>query len=672
MKLADVCVARPVFAVMLIAFLVTLGIFSYRTLGVDLFLRADPATVYVGVELPGASPEEVTRGVFLRLEDAIPAVRGLDEMPVYRGEGIPRLICTFVLERDIEGAAQDIREKVSGALNRLPPNILPPVIRKLDPDSDPILTVLVAGPMSRRELTEIADKQVRRAIQTVNGVGEVDITGGQARQIRIFIDAERLTAHGLTVADVRDAVQRENVEAPGGHLIRGPQDLGLRTLGRVDSAGQFANIIVAMRGGAPVRVREVGQVEDGAEELRTWAMLLRKDHVPRDAVSVSVLRQSGTNTVRVADNVKRRLETLKLELPPGVHLEVVQDISVFIKASVHSLLEHLVLGSFLASLVVLLFIRNWRAVLIAALAIPTSIIATFTLMRYMDFSLNNMTLLALTLAVGIVIDDAIIVLENIFRYMEEKGVAEAGRGRGHSRNRAGGDGHHALAGDHLPADRVYERLCAALRQLLRLDDGHGHPGLFAGELHADADDELPDPRGGGQRWTRALAGGEVFPRHREFLLAQPGVGARAPRHGIDDLPGHVCLQLLFLSPGGPRLHPCRRPERAAELARSSRRQLAGAHDGYCDGDGASHRSPARGRVRPALHPRHHQPRPPLHPSGRPEPAQTHARADGPGSAPHPGQLSQRHLQRAPPFDPGRRAVVSHSRHHSRAGYPAIG
>src|SRR5712692_9649066 len=395
MKLADVCVARPVFAVMLIAFLVTLGIFSYRTLGVDLFPRADPATVYVGVELPGASPEEMTTSVVLPLEDAISSVNGLDEMTVYTTEGISRIICTFVLERDIEGAAQDIREKVSGALNRLPPNILPPVIRKLDPDSDPILTVLVAGPMSRRELTEIADKQVRRAIQTVNGVGEVDITGGQARQIRIFIDAERLTAHGLTVADVRDAVQRENVEAPGGHLIRGPQDLGLRT---------------------------VGQVEDGAEELRTWAMLLRKDHVPRDAVSVSVLRQSGTNTVRVADSVKRRLETLKLELPPGVHLEVVQDISVFIKASVHSLLEHLVLGSFLASLVVLLFIRNWRAVLIAALAIPTSIIATFTLMRYMDFSLNNMTLLALTLAVGIVIDDAIIVLENIFRYMEEKGV----------------------------------------------------------------------------------------------------------------------------------------------------------------------------------------------------------------------------------------------------------
>ncbi len=422
MKLADICVDRPVFAVMLIAFLVTLGIFSYRTLGVDLFPRADPATVFVGVQLPGASPEEMTTSVVLPLEDAISSVSGLDEMSVYTTEGQTRITCTFVLERDIEGAAQDIREKVAGAINHLPLNILPPVIRKVDPDSDPILMVLVAGPMSRRELTEIADKQVRRAIQTVDGVGEVDLTGGQGRQIRIFVDAERLTAHNLTVADVQRAVQRENIETPGGHLIRGPQELGLRTLGRVDSANQFADIIVATRAGVPIRIRDVGRVEDTAEELRTWSMLLRKDQVPRDAVSVSVLRQTGTNTVHVADAVKQRLERLKAELPSGVHLETVRDISVFIKASVHSLLEHLILGSFLASFVVLLFIRNWRAVAIAALAIPTSIIATFTLMRYMDFSLNNMTLLALTLAVGIVIDDAIIVLENIFRYMEEKGV----------------------------------------------------------------------------------------------------------------------------------------------------------------------------------------------------------------------------------------------------------
>ncbi len=422
MKLADICVARPVFAVMLIAFLVTLGVFSYSALGVDLFPRADPATVYVGVQLPGASPEEMTTSVVLPLEDAISSVSGLDEMSVYTTEGQTRITCTFVLERDIEGAAQDIREKVAGAMNRLPPNVLPPVIRKVDPDADPILTILVAGPMSRRELTEIADKQVRRAIQTVDGVGQVDLTGGQERQIRVFVDAQRLTAHNLTVPDVRNAIQRENIEAPGGHMIRGAQELGLRTLGRVNTPDQFGDIIVATRDRVPIRIRDIGRVDDGAEELRSWSALVRKGGTAEDAVSVSVLRQTGTNTVRVADAVKRRLETLKGQLPSGIKLELVRDVSVFIKASVHSLLEHLILGSLLASLVVLVFIRNWRAVGIAALAIPTSVVATFTLMRYMDFTLNNMTLLALTLAVGIVIDDAIIVLENIFRYMEEKGV----------------------------------------------------------------------------------------------------------------------------------------------------------------------------------------------------------------------------------------------------------
>ncbi len=417
MKLAEICVRRPVFAVMLIAFLVTLGVFSYRELGVDLFPKADPATVYVGVSLPGASPEEMISSVVLPLEDAISSVSGLEDLNVWAFEGTARIICTFVLERDIEGAAQDIREKVAGAMNRLPPGVLPPVIRKADPDSDPILTLLVSGPISRRELTEIADKQVRRAIQTVNGVGEVSLNGGQGRQIRILLDGERLTAHNLTVIDVRNAIRSENVELPGGRVIHGSEELGLRTLGRVSSVDQFSDVIIANRGGTPIRVRDVARVEDGAEELRSWSVLQGKD-----VVSVEIRRQSGTNTVRVADEVKKRIEELRRELPPGVELQIIRDTSVFIRASVNSLLEHLILGSILASLVVLLFIRNWRAVVIAALAIPTSIVATFTLMRAMDFTLNNMTLLALTLAVGIVIDDAIIVLENIFRFMEEKGV----------------------------------------------------------------------------------------------------------------------------------------------------------------------------------------------------------------------------------------------------------
>ena len=421
MKLAETCVKYPVFTVMLIAFLVTLGAFSYRGLAVDLFPKADPATVNVEVRLPGATPEEIVTGVVLPLEDAISSVSGIDEIQVYSFEGFADITCTFVLERDIDGAAQDIREKVAGAIDRLPRDTLPPIITKLDPQSDPILTLLVSGPMSRRELTEIADKQVRRAIQTVDGVGGVNLNGGQARQVRVLLDAQKLTAHNFTVLDVRDAVQRENIEAPGGRMITGPQELGLRTLGRVLSPEQFGEVVIGTRGGTPVRVRDVAQVEDGAQELRTWSALFSKDTPLQDVVAIDVLRQSGVNTVRVADDVRSKVQELRSQLPPGVQLRIVHDISAFIKASVHSLLEHLVLGSILASFIVWIFIRNWRAVLIAAVAIPASVISTFTLMRGMDFSLNNMTLLALTLAVGIVIDDAIIVLENIFRYMEEKG-----------------------------------------------------------------------------------------------------------------------------------------------------------------------------------------------------------------------------------------------------------
>src|SRR5215467_1858401 len=419
MKFTQICVSHPVFTVMLISFLVTLGVFSYRGLPVDLFPKADPATVDIRLNLPGATPEEMITGVVLPLEDAISSVSGIDEMTVYSSEGVAWITCTFILERDIEGAAQDIREKVSAAINQLPRETLPPVITKEDPQSDPIITLLVSGPMSRRELTEIADKQVRRALQTVDGVGSVDLSGGQERQIRVLLDAQKLTSHDYTVLDVRNALQRENIEAPGGRIITGPQELGLRTLGRVTSADQFGEIVVGTHGGIPVRVRDVAQVMDGAQELRTWSALFSRGDPGQDVVSIQILRQSGANTVRVADDVRKQIDQLRSQLPPGVQLQVVHDVSEFIKASVHSLLEHLILGSILASAVVWVFIRNWRAVLIAAVAIPSSIIATFTLMRAMDFSLNNMTLLALTLAVGIVIDDAIIVLENIFRYMEE-------------------------------------------------------------------------------------------------------------------------------------------------------------------------------------------------------------------------------------------------------------
>ena len=415
MTLAELCVKRPVFAVMLITFLVVLGVFSFRDLGVDLFPKADPATVSINVRLPGATSEEVSTQVVLPLEEAVSTISGLDELNSQATEGNARITCTFLLEREIESAAQDVREKVAGALRNLPPNILPPIIQKADPDSDAVISITVAGDRSLRETTEIADKQIKRVLETVDGVGEVSMTGGRERQIRVYADAEKLNAHGITISQLQTAIQSENVEIPGGRIVRGESELGIRTLGRIDAISEFGDIIVSNVNGTPIRVSDVGRVEDSFAEPNTWNMIEGKQ-----AVSLDVRRQSGTNTVKIIAAVKRKLEQIKKALPPGITLRIIRDQSVFINASVASLEEHLLFGSLLASLVVLLFIRNLRSVLIAAVAIPTSIIATFTLLKAMDFTLNNMTLLALTLAVGIVIDDAIVVLENIVRYIEEK------------------------------------------------------------------------------------------------------------------------------------------------------------------------------------------------------------------------------------------------------------
>ena len=415
MTISELSVRRPVFALMLISFLVVLGLFSFRDLGVDLFPRSDPATVNISIQLPGATPEEMATQVVLPIEEAVNTISGLDELSAQISEGAARITCTFVLERNLEGAAQDVREKVSGALRYLPPNIYPPVIQKADPDSAPVLTISVVSDKNLRETSEIADKQIRRVLETVDGVGTVTMSGGRPRQIRLFFDAEKLNAYGITINQVQRAIQSENVEIPGGRIVRGASEEGVRTLGRVDAVGQFADIIIANVNGSPIRLRDVGRVEDSFAEPNTWNMVEGKEGVRLD-----VRRQSGMNTVAIVNLVKEKLNQIKRSLPPGVETKIIADRSIFINASVAALEEHLLYGSLLASLVVLLFIRNLRSVVIASLAIPTSVIATFTLLRAMDFTLNNMTLLGLTLAVGIVIDDAIVVLENIVRFIEEK------------------------------------------------------------------------------------------------------------------------------------------------------------------------------------------------------------------------------------------------------------
>src|SRR5260370_39498047 len=416
MTIPELCVKRPVFSVTLIGFLLVLGIFSFRDLGVDLFPKTDPATVTVTVDLPGATAEEMSTEVILPLEEAVSSVGGLDELSSEADEGVATINCNFVLERDTEGAAQDVREEVAAAMRVLSPTILPTRITKDDPDSDPVLSLLIAGGADLRETTEIADKQIKRTLETVNGVGEVDLTGGRILQIRVVGDAEKLNAYGITITQLEDAIRNQNVEVPGGTIRRGASEMGVRTLGRIEASDLFNDIIVANVNGTPIRIRDLGRVEDSFADPSTGNMIHGKE-----AVVLDIRRQTGTNTLEVIDAAKAKIAQLKSTLPAGISIQIIRDNSNFIKASIASLEEHLLFGSLLASLVVMLFIRNMRSVIIAAVAIRTSIVATFTLLRVMDFTLNNMTLLALTLAVGIVTDDALVVLENIVRYIEPKG-----------------------------------------------------------------------------------------------------------------------------------------------------------------------------------------------------------------------------------------------------------
>ncbi len=414
--LSELCVRRPVSATMLVMSLVVLGTFSFRGLGVDLFPKADPATINVGLTLPGASPDEMSTSVVEPMEEAISGVSGIDEIQARIAEGRAQIIVRFVLERDINDAANDVREKVASAIRDAPPELLPPVITKVDPDADPVISLIVSSKsMSLRTLTELTDKQIARMIQTVNGVGEVTLGGGRAREIHIVVDLEKLNSYGLSMTEVRDAVVAENVEIPGGTIEQGKGQLLLRTLGRVDASADFNDIVVATKSGTPIRIADVGHAEDSFERPTTAVWL---GDTP--AVMLDIRRAMGENTVAVIEGVRAKLATIERSLPSSVTITVIRDDSRFIYASISSLEEHLVFGALFATIVVMFFIRNIRAVIISALAIPASIISSFTLMSIMGFTLNNMTLLAITLAVGIVIDDAIVVLENIFRYIEEK------------------------------------------------------------------------------------------------------------------------------------------------------------------------------------------------------------------------------------------------------------
>ncbi len=416
--LAEICVKRPVFATMLVMALVVVGGFSFFSLGVDRFPKIDFPIVSVMTVNVGASPQEIETEITNRIEGAVNSVSGIDTLTSTSVEGISTVVVQFDLSKDVDVGAQEVRDKIETIIAQLPETAEKPVVQKIDPDASPIIFYSISSDMDIRDLTELVRKQLKERLETINGVGQVSIYGGRTREIHIFLNPDRLRSYNLSVAQISNAIATQNSELPGGNIDQGQNQVTVRTMGRVTDPEKFADIVVANLNGFPVKIKDIGHVEDGGVEPKSASSVNGKP-----AVVLAVTKQSGTNTVAIVDAVKERMAEITPTLPQGLDIRLVRDQSEFINASVHAIEEHLILGSIFASIIVFVFLWNFRATIISSLAIPTSIIATFALMVLMGYTLNQMTMLSLTLMVGIVIDDAIVVLENIFRYIEEKGMS---------------------------------------------------------------------------------------------------------------------------------------------------------------------------------------------------------------------------------------------------------
>jgi len=414
MWLADTSIKRPVFTTMMILGLVLLGIISYPRIGIDLFPKVDFPIVNISTKLKGANAEIMDIDVTDKIEGAVNTINGVKTIISASTEGRSQVVVEFVLERDIDLAVQDVREKISVIRGSLPKDIGEPVIEKVDPDANPVLWLALSGEKSIRELSTYADEVLREQLQKINGVGAVRMAGLRLREINIWLDANKLSAYSITAHDIVRSLQRENVELPGGRIESRSSEYSIKIKGEFPSIQNFNDLIVGYFNGAAIRLKDVGRVEDGMGEKRS---ITRFNKIP--AIGFGIQKQSGTNTVEVIERVKSELINIEKVLPPGMKLGISFDQSTFIRRSINEVQHHLIYGGIFASIAVLFFLRSIRITLISALAIPTSIVSTFAIMNAFGFTFNNMTMLALSLSVGILIDDAIIVIENIYRHIEK-------------------------------------------------------------------------------------------------------------------------------------------------------------------------------------------------------------------------------------------------------------
>ena len=417
MKLSDLSIRRPIFASMVSLALILFGVIGYTRLAVREFPDVDPPIISVRTELPGANPQVVESAVTDILEEELSTVEGLRTLTSGSAEGFSNITLEFNLDRAVEAAAQDVRDKVARVRGRLPEDVREPVVAKQEADAQPFFWLALSGEnYGLLQLSDVGDRLVKSRLQTLPGVGQARIFGERRFSMRVWLSASELSARGLTVQDVQQAIRSRNVEVPAGRIESERREFTVRSLGELKTADEFANLVVSNSDGILVKLKDLGRVELGPEDERS---ALRFKGTP--AVAIGVVRQSKSNIIQVADAIRHELPRIQESLPAGVRLSVAFDQSIFVSRSIREAEETLVLAAFLVVVIIFVFLRNLRATLIPGLAIPTSIVATFAIMYFLGFSINNFTLLALTLAIGIVVDDAIIVLENAYRHQEELG-----------------------------------------------------------------------------------------------------------------------------------------------------------------------------------------------------------------------------------------------------------
>lgn len=415
MKLADVTIRRPVFTIILSALLLLFGAVSYRELGVDLMPKVEAPWVTVTIVYRGADPEVIENRLLKPIEDAISTISGVKRITSSGVDSFGLVAVEFDLEVNVDRAAQDVRDKLAKIRQDLPGDADEPIIEKLEMNAVPVIALVLSGPPqdSIARMTYVADENVKVQLQRLSGVGSVDVVGRQKREVHVVVDPERLRAFGLALPDVQQAVAVGNLDVPGGHVTTQGIELLVKTHGEALSIEQLRQLVVASPMGAPIKLSDVARVEDTAEEART-----RSAFDGKRCLSLYVRKQSDANSVAVAEGVIRAMTDGQIRLPPGYHLEVAQNVSTFTRASLNDVVFTLVFGAGLAVLVILLFLRDGRATFIGSLALPTSVVATFAFMRAMNFTMNTLTMLALSLSIGMLIDDAIVVIENIYRHLE--------------------------------------------------------------------------------------------------------------------------------------------------------------------------------------------------------------------------------------------------------------